>query len=75
MDTLDNTIDQLSDEAALATLAVVLRREGLTPDPFAPESPEDQLRQALTQPDLPSLDACLWIIRPTATSPARPCTT
>jgi hypothetical protein len=57
MDTFDNTIDQLSGEAALTTLAVVLRREGLAPDPFTPESPEDQLRQALTQPDLPSLDA------------------
>jgi hypothetical protein len=39
----------------MATLAVVLRREGLAPDPFAPEAPEDQLRQALRQPDLPSL--------------------
>jgi hypothetical protein len=54
MDTLRTTIDQLSDEAAMAALAVVLRREGLGPDPFAPE---DQLRQALRQPDLPPLDA------------------
>jgi hypothetical protein len=57
MDTLDNIIDHLSDEAALATLAVVLRRAGLAPNPFSPESPEDQLRQALRQPDLPPLEA------------------
>jgi hypothetical protein len=59
MDTLDNTIDQLNDEAAVGTLAVVLRRAGLAPDPFAPEAPEDQLRQVLSQPDLPPLDAPL----------------
>jgi hypothetical protein len=57
MDTLDNIIDHLSDEAALATLAVVLRRAGLAPNPFSPESPEDQLRQALRQPDLPPPEA------------------
>ena len=57
METLHDTIDQLSDEAALNTLGVVLRRAGLSPDPFAQEAPEEQLRQALTQPDLPSLDA------------------
>jgi hypothetical protein len=55
MDTRHDAIDQLSDEAALGTLALVLRREGLTPDPFAPEPPEEQLRQALRQPDLPPL--------------------
>jgi hypothetical protein len=57
MDTRHDAIDQLSDEAALGTLALVLRRAGLAPDPFAPESPEDQLRQALSRPDLPPLDA------------------
>lgn len=62
MDTFENTINQLGDEAALATLAVVLRREGLTPAPFASESPEDQLCQALSQPDL----------MPLGPSPGRP---
>jgi hypothetical protein len=59
MSTPHDTIDQLSDEAALIILALVLRRAGLTPDPFAPEPPEEQLRQALSQPDLPPLDTPL----------------
>jgi hypothetical protein len=55
MDTPHDTLDQLSDEAALGTLTVILRRAGLAPDPFGPEPPEEQLRQAFRQPDLPPL--------------------
>jgi hypothetical protein len=54
METLSEHIDNLDDQAAMAVLELVLRRAGLAPDPFATDQPEDQLREALRQPDLPS---------------------
>jgi hypothetical protein len=54
METLSEQIENLDDPAAIAALELILRRAGLTPDPFATDQPEEQLREALRQPDLPS---------------------
>jgi len=55
METLDVQILSLTEQAATAALELVLRRAGLTPDPFAADHPHDQLRTALHQTDLLSL--------------------
>jgi len=52
METLDAQILSLTDQAATAALELVLRRAGLTPDPFATDHPHDQLRAALHHTDL-----------------------
>ncbi len=49
---LDEQIAQLSDEQATKVLALVLQHAGLEPDPFAKDRPDEQLRQALSQPEL-----------------------
>lgn len=54
MDALSEQINNLSDQAAIAMLELVLSRTGHAPDPFATDNPDDQRRQALGQPDLPS---------------------
>ncbi|MGH8060103.1 MAG: hypothetical protein ACREOH_23180 [Candidatus Entotheonellia bacterium] len=59
MEALSEHIDKLSDQAAVAMLELVLRRAGLAPDPFAKDNPDDQLREALGQPDLPSFGPAL----------------
>jgi len=52
METLDAQIFSLTEQAAIAALELVLRRAGLTPDPFAADHPHDQLRTALHHTDL-----------------------
>jgi len=52
METLDAQILSLTEQAATATLELVLRRAGLTPDPFATDHPHEQLRAALHHTDL-----------------------
>jgi hypothetical protein len=52
METLDAQILSLTEQDATAVLELVLRRSGLTPDPFAADHPHDQLRAALHHPDL-----------------------
>ena len=52
METLDVQTISLTDQAAAAALELVLRRAGLTPDPFAADHPHDQLRAALHHTDL-----------------------
>lgn len=47
METLDARILSLTEQAATATLELVLRRAGLAPDPFAADHPHDQLHAAL----------------------------
>ena len=49
---LDDQIAQLGDAHAVKALALVLEHAGLAPDPFAEDQPEDQLREALAQPEL-----------------------
>jgi hypothetical protein len=49
---LDEQIAQLSDKQAMRALALVLAHAGLEPDPFAKDQPDEQLREALAQPDL-----------------------
>jgi hypothetical protein len=50
--TLTDQIATLSDEEAVAALALVLERQGQTVDPFAWQQDEPKLRQALTQPEV-----------------------
>ena len=52
METLDAQILSLTEQDATAVLELVLRRSGLTPDPFAADHPHDQLRAALHHTDL-----------------------
>ena len=52
MPTLADQVAALSDEEAVAALALVLERQGQKVDPFAWQQDEPKLRQALTQPDL-----------------------
>ena len=52
METLDAQILSLTEQAATTALELVLRRAGLTPDPFAADHPHDQLRAALHHTDL-----------------------
>jgi hypothetical protein len=52
METLDVQILSLPEQAATAALELVLRRAGLTPDPFAADHPHEQLRAALHHTDL-----------------------
>jgi hypothetical protein len=52
METLDAQILSLTEQDATAVLELVLRRSGLTPDPFAADHPHDQLRAALYHTDL-----------------------
>jgi len=49
---LDEQIAQLSDKQAIKALALVLEHAGLEPDPFAKDQHDEQLREALAQPDL-----------------------
>ena len=64
MSQLQDQIAGLSDRQAVATLALVLERQGHTVDPFAWKETEPGLRQALTQPDVTSVAST----DPTATS-------
>jgi hypothetical protein len=52
METLDSQIFSLTDQAATATLELVLRRAGLAPDPLAADHPYDQLRVTLHHTEL-----------------------
>jgi hypothetical protein len=56
MRTVHDQIANLSDKTAIATLELVLRRAGLAPDPFAKDPPDNQLREALAQLNLPPLE-------------------
>jgi hypothetical protein len=49
---LTDRIAALPDEQTLATLALVLQRQGRTVDPFTWPDTEPHLRQALSQPDI-----------------------
>jgi hypothetical protein len=78
METLDAQILSLTEQDATAVLELVLRRSGLTSDPFAADHPHDQLRAALHHPDLlstrdipaqPPSDGSTW---PSGTPPAVP---
>ena len=52
MPTLTDQVMALSDEEAVAALALVLERQGQKVDPFAWQQDEPKLRQALTQPEV-----------------------
>ncbi len=45
-------ITALSDNDALATLALVLRRQGAVLDPFSQQEQQTRLREALGQPEI-----------------------
>jgi hypothetical protein len=52
MTSLDDEIANLSDDQAIAALALVLERHGQSIDPFTAEATEAHLREALRQPDV-----------------------
>ena len=49
---LDEKIAQLNDAQAINALVLVLEHAGLETDPFIEDQPEEQLREALAQPEL-----------------------
>ncbi|MCW3814071.1 hypothetical protein ONA91_06320 [Micromonospora sp. DR5-3] len=54
---LSHQIADLPDDRAVAILALVLRRQGLTVDPFTWPDTESHLREALAQPEITHLAA------------------